>query len=235
MFKSRDLRIKKNIHCHNYIIDDKFTYISVTHYIKTLFNEIYYPNKDLNKNKNIICKTNGNDLDNFIHSYFNSNDKQLFIDDNKNIISENIEFGYFLNFIHDNPSLKLFKQEWAIFDEDAKIAGSFDCILINEFNELFLYDWKRSKKIWYYSNINPKKEFLNFMTYKNNYITNCNYWCYALQVNFYAKILENKYNLKIKNLFITSFHPDNSDYINLNIPKLNNVMDEIWKLRKKES
>jgi hypothetical protein len=229
MFSNRDSRIVNNSKEHTYLIDNKEYYISVTTYIKTLFNEITYKNNCIVKNNETETpQRNGNKLGSFIYEYFDSLDKENFIQSKKNLIDEYVEYGYFLNFINDNPKLKIFKQECAIFDEDVKIAGAFDCILIHENGDLYLYDWKRCKKIWYNSYVTTKHDYLN----NNTKIKNCNYWTYTLQVNFYAKILENKYNLKIKKLFITSFHPVNENYLNINVPKMDDVMNYIWDIRK---
>ena len=214
---NRDNRIVRDKSNHTYKVDDTNYYFPVSNYINTLFNPIIYKNISINNTKD------GNLLNTNIKNFFSMNP----IDDN---YKNEIEYKYFLKFINDNPDLKIFRQEWTIFDEDVKIAGSLDCILINSKGELFLYDWKRCKKIWFTSNIPAKYKF---MQYKGEQFTNCNYWKYALQVNFYAKILE-KYNIKITKLFITSFHPVNSEYINLEIPILTNVMNSIWNLRKNE-
>ena len=61
------------------------------------------------------------------------------------------EFLYFLQFYQDlimlNPGWKLYRTEWRIFDRELKIAGSIDMVLINSSGDLWLLDWKRSKKV----------------------------------------------------------------------------------------
>jgi len=225
-FEERDNSIEVDKTNHTYKINNEY-YIPVSDFISSLFEE-FTPKDNIIKN-NIIKNNNdentpikqGVQLGRFIK-------KCLYTGDFSNS-DEKIEYKYFLNFIRDNPTLKLFRQEWSIFDEDVKIAGRLDAVMYNENGELYLFDWKRCKRIYYNSYLKSKYDF---MVYNNKRLTNCHYDKYSLQVNFYAKILKEKYNIKITKLFITIFHPNNNNYVNLEIPFLDDIMNKIWEMKK---
>lgn len=141
------------------------------------------------------------------------------------------EFKHFLNFYEKHP-FKMYKTEWRIFDEHVKIAGSIDMTFIdpnseNGDNTLYIYDWKRSKQInmknYWGKGLEPIK-----------HIQDCNYWHYALQLNVYRKIIETNYDKKVTDMAIVVFHPDNDDYIKIDIPKLDKEIDAIWQFRLRE-
>ena len=110
--------------------------------------------------------------------------------DQKQNIKKSIEWYYFIQFIKDTPTLKPYRTEWLIYHEDLKISGSIDMIYENEDGTLSIYDWKRSKNI----------------TRVNLY--NANFWHYALQLNMYKMILEEKYDKKVKDLYLVRLYPD---------------------------
>ena len=42
-----------------------------------------------------------------------------------------IEYDYFQNFINDHPTLKPFRTEWTVYDEQYRLSGSIDMLFIN--------------------------------------------------------------------------------------------------------
>lgn len=116
---------------------------------------------------------------------------------------ENIEYSYFLNFLNDHPELVPYRTEWTIYDEYYKISGSVDMTYIDEDGMISIYDWKRCKKI------EQTNQYRKFAKFPNSDLDDNNYTHYCLQLNIYKFILERNYNVKIKDMYLVAFHPEN--------------------------
>ena len=142
------------------------------------------------------------------------------------------EWQFFLKFVEENPDLKPYRTEWMIYHEDAKIAGSIDMIYENPDGTLSIYDWKRSKDItsentWNKFALNPLVA----------HIPDTNFWHYALQLNTYKYILEEKYGKHIRELNLVRIHPDHpaQTYELIPVPILTKELDELFTELKKKS
>lgn len=137
------------------------------------------------------------------------------------------EYKQFENFAKQHLNLKPFRTEWAIYDEDLKLAGTIDMVFVDNENNFYLYDWKRSKEI---------KENNQFEEgfYPLSHIPHANYWHYSLQLNIYKYILEKNYGIKIKNLFIVQFHPNLEEYNKLECIELSSEVLDMFKNRYEE-
>lgn len=120
--------------------------------------------------------------------------------------NEPIEWTYFLQFVRENPTLRPYRTEWMIYDEDLKIAGSIDMVYLNDDDTLSIYDWKRTKEMVLETNWN--KYSTNPLLFD---VPDTNFWHYALQLNTYQAILEKKYNKKVTQLCLVKLHPDNTN------------------------
>lgn len=139
-----------------------------------------------------------------------------------------IEWQYFINFIKDHPDLTPYRTEWTIYDEDVKISGSIDMVYKNSDGTFSIYDWKRSKIITRINNFNK------FSTHPIIcHLPDSNFWHYALQLNTYKLILERKYDIKIKSLFLVRLHPDaeEKNYELINLPDLTSEIQELFNER----
>ena len=143
-------------------------------------------------------------------------------------VDVDIEWSYFIEFVKDHPHLKPYRTEWIIFQEDVKIAGSVDMVYENEDGTLEIYDWKRCKEIttvnsWDQTATNP---LICHMPASN-------FWQYALQLNTYKKIIEDKYGKKVTKLCLVRLHPDNPDetYELINVPDLSADISNLFKER----
>jgi ATP-dependent exoDNAse (exonuclease V) beta subunit len=136
-----------------------------------------------------------------------------------------LEWKYFLQFIEDHKHMKPYRTEWMIFHEDVKLAGSIDMVYENEDGTLEIYDWKRSKDI---TKINTWNKFATNKIVNN--MPDSNFWHYALQLNTYRKILEDKYEKKVVKLCLVRLHPDNEEqtYEILNVPLLDKEMELLF-------
>ena len=116
------------------------------------------------------------------------------------------EWQYFLQYAKQYPEMKPYRTEWMIYHEDLKIAGSVDMVYRNPDGTLLIYDWKRCKEI------------VKVNAYGSTATTECvrhlpdtNFWHYALQLNTYKNIIEQKYGAKVVGLCLVCLHPDNSN------------------------
>lgn len=146
----------------------------------------------------------------------------------ENTIESSIEWKYFLNFWNDHKNeLEPFRTEWKIWTEEYKIAGSIDCVFYSKkTNNLCIYDWKRSKEIkMHNSYTNAKKPI--------DYLSDCNYIHYSLQLNLYKWILEKYYNVKIDDLYLVILHPNNNNYLKIQCNDYSKEIELMLNERKK--
>jgi ATP-dependent exoDNAse (exonuclease V) beta subunit len=144
-------------------------------------------------------------------------------------IQDCAEWQYFLQFVRDHPKLKPYRTEWMIYDEDVKIAGSIDMVYENPDGSISIYDWKRSKDItkvngWDKFAINPIICHLH----------DANFWHYALQLNTYKTILEQKYGFVVSSLHLVRLHPDaeNRSYELIDVPIMATELTQLFEERK---
>ena len=143
--------------------------------------------------------------------------------------SRPIEWQYFINFVRDHPDLKPYRTEWIIYNEDVKISGSIDMVYENPDGTLSIYDWKRSKNI---SRINNFNKFA--LSPQICHLPDSNFWHYALQLNTYKMILQEKYGKKISSLFLVRLHPDaeEKNYELIRLPELTVEINDLFSERK---
>jgi ATP-dependent exoDNAse (exonuclease V) beta subunit len=157
---------------------------------------------------------------------FPYNHKNLldYYESNKKETIEPLEWEYFIHFVNDHPAMKPYRTEWIIYHEDKKLAGSIDMVYENEDGTLNIYDWKRSKEI---TRINKWNKYA--ITREICEIPDTNFWHYALQLNTYKMILEEKYNKVVKDLYLVRLHPDaeENNYELIKIPDLQAELKKI--------
>ena len=136
---------------------------------------------------------------------------------NTNHITKPVEWNYFIQFVKDFQELKPYRTEWTIYHEDAKLAGSIDMVYENPDGTLSIYDWKRVKNI---TKVNNWNKFA--ITKSICQMPDSNFWHYALQLNTYKMILEEKYNKQVKDLYLVRLHPEaeENSYELLKVPDL---------------
>ena len=142
-----------------------------------------------------------------------------------------LEWKYFIEFIKDTPDLKPYRTEWTIYHEELKLAGSIDMVYEHPNGSLSIYDWKRSKDI---TRINTFNKYA--LTESICHMPDSNFWHYALQLNTYKAILEQKYDKKIVDLYLVRLHPDNQEktYELIQIPDLSKEIQNLFEQRIKE-
>jgi ATP-dependent exoDNAse (exonuclease V) beta subunit len=140
-----------------------------------------------------------------------------------------LEWTYFLDFVKNNPTLKPYRTEWLIYDDNIKLAGSIDMVYETPDGDLLIYDWKRSKDI---TKTNPWNK--SAITECISHLPDTNFWHYSLQLNTYKTILEKKYAKRVTGLFLVKLHPDNpkNTFEVLKVPFLETEMEELYEYRK---
>jgi hypothetical protein len=153
------------------------------------------------------------------------------IDNNLTHESKAIEWRYFINFVRDNPDLKPYRTEWTVYNDDVKISGSIDMIYENPDGTLSIYDWKRAKLI---TRINNFNKFA--LPPQICHLPDSNFWHYALQLNTYKAIIEQKYGKIVKHLFLVRLHPDaeEKNYELIELPDLSTEIKDLFMERKKQ-
>jgi ATP-dependent exoDNAse (exonuclease V) beta subunit len=137
--------------------------------------------------------------------------------------NDSIEFQYFKKFVLDYPDLKPYRTEWMIFHEEMHLSGSIDMIFENNDGTIQIYDWKRCENIIHENNFNQYATTPGIL-----HLPDTNYWHYALQLNTYRKILEDKYAKKVTNLCLVCLHPNKETYQRIEVPFLDKEMDSLF-------
>lgn len=145
--------------------------------------------------------------------------------------NNSLEWQYFLQFLKETPNLKPYRTEWMIYHEELKLAGSIDMVYENDDGTLAIYDWKRSANI---TKINAWNKFA--LTKCICHLPDSNFWHYALQLNTYRKIIQEKYGKQVTKLCLVRLHPDCEEetYELLNVPILEKELSDLFEERKKE-
>ena len=168
----------------------------------------------------------------FSFNYTNKELYQIYMADNKESHEfKSLEWKYFINFIKDTPELKPYRTEWTIYHDDVKISGSIDMVYENPDGTLSIYDWKRAKNI---TRINTYNKFA--LSPEICHLPDSNFWHYALQLNTYKAILEQKYGKIIKDLILVRLHPDaeEKNYELITLPNLSREIKDLFLERKKQ-
>ena len=138
------------------------------------------------------------------------------------------EWEYYQNFWRDvSQDLEPYRTEWEVWDEEHKLTGSIDMVFKRKSDGAFvIYDWKRSKEI---KEDNKWDKGLGPM----DHLPNSNYWHYTLQLNVYRWFLETYYGLKIAEMCIVIFHPNNTNYQIFPLKRLEKEIQVMIECRKR--
>jgi hypothetical protein len=168
----------------------------------------------------------------FTFDYTNNELYEIYMADNKESHEfKSLEWKYFINFIKDTPELKPYRTEWTVYHDDVKISGSIDMVYENPDGTLSIYDWKRAKNI---TRINNYNKFA--LSPEICHLPDSNFWHYALQLNTYKAILEQKYGKIIRDLILVRLHPDaeEKNYELITLPNLSTEISDLFLERKKQ-
>uniref|UniRef100_A0A6C0IM20 PD-(D/E)XK endonuclease-like domain-containing protein n=1 Tax=viral metagenome TaxID=1070528 RepID=A0A6C0IM20_9ZZZZ len=158
-----------------------------------------------------------------IECYYNTGEHNAAV----NVIAPSIEYTYFQNFLAACAHLKPYRTEWMIYHEELSLAGSIDMVYENPDGTLMIYDWKRAKDI-------KKADAFgkNAITDCISHIPDTNFWHYALQLNTYKTILEEKYGKTVTKLALVCLHPAKKNFEVIPVPILKDEMTALFALRR---
>ena len=225
----RDERIQFSDSDHTYLIDKKNKAVSVTELIGRYFPKFdkeFWANKEsikTGKPKNEILKKwdelgkkardLGTELHEQIENFYNSKEY---------IRSKELDKFFKFHKNHIQDKYKPHRTEWRIFDEDKNLAGTVDMVYEKENGELFIFDWKRSKKIinsdGSIEKNNPFENGLNGLSH----LPSSDYVKYCLQQNIYKNILESKYDKKVSSMNLLILHPHLENYYIIQVESFKN-------------
>jgi hypothetical protein len=92
---------------------------------------------------------------------------------------------------------------------------------------LLIYDWKRCKEI-----IKENAYGSTATTECIRHLPDTNFWHYALQLNTYKTIIEEKYGKKVVGLCLVCLHPNNADYQLIEVPFMEKELVDLFEYRK---
>ena len=149
---------------------------------------------------------------------------------NMKVKNPSVEYDYFLRFHKQHSNLEPYRTEWMIYNKELKLAGSIDMIFKNEDGSLSIYDWKRCK------NIKKDNPWQSAKTECIEHLPDTNFWHYSLQLNTYKAMLESKYDVKVKDLYLVCLHPENKSntYEKIKVPILKKEIKSLFELRKSQ-
>lgn len=138
------------------------------------------------------------------------------------------EWIYFMNFWNKyGHDLEPYRTEWEVWTEEYKLTGSIDMIFKRKSDNTYvIYDWKRSKEI------KTNNDFATAL-YPMEHLPDTNYWHYTLQLNVYRWFLETYYGLKISDLYLIILHPDNKNFIRMQLNRLEDEVEIMMAARKR--
>lgn len=154
--------------------------------------------------------TNGTIMHKAIEDYYNGTE----------VVNDTIEYAQFLEFAAAHKdTLEPYRTEWEIYDERTNIAGSIDMVFKNVGEDTYsIYDWKRTKEIKKYS-FDRKHGKYPMHNYQD-----CNFVHYSLQLNIYKYMLETRYGIPIKDMYLVCMHPDYATHLKY---KVIDLQDEV--------
>lgn len=146
---------------------------------------------------------------------------------NENTLSTK-EWSYFINYLRELPDMVPYRTEWTIFHNNLKLAGTIDMVYEKKDGTLAIYDWKRCKDI---SKINNFNKFAILPSVCH--LPDSNFWHYALQLNIYKRILEDKYDKVVSELCLVRLHPESKElnFELIPVPFMKQEIDDIVALR----
>jgi hypothetical protein len=98
-------------------------------------------------------------------------------------------------------SRPLFRTEWAIYNEDVRLAGTVDALFLNPDGSVTLVDWKCSDH-----DLNELNIYNSFSTHMElSHVPDTRWGHYAVQLNVYKYIIESKYGLIVRNMQLVQF------------------------------
>jgi len=224
---------------HVYTLDNK-TYTSVTTLVHCCFS-LFDADKILEKmrikgtkydgmtkeeikelwNKNAIeAQQQGTRMHAVIERYY----KKEPITEDEWILPELQQFKVFTEMNELTP----YGVEWRIYMESIQLAGTIDFAALNQDGTLNLYDWKRSKQMDVHNSYNKYSPIVH-------HIPDTNFGHYTVQLNLYKYMIEQKYNKKVKHMYLVCMYPTQMSFQQYEVQDIQTDIPSILKLLKQST
>jgi hypothetical protein len=135
------------------------------------------------------------------------------------------EFQQFLVFkseIMDARGWKPLRTELSMFHCGLGVAGQADCICRDPAGDVVILDWKRCRSI-------ERENSFAKMRSPFEHLDDCNFNHYSLQLNVYRLMLEQEYGLRVSDMMLGVFHPDQKEFSAVPIPRLDREMELLYR------
>ena len=138
-----------------------------------------------------------------------------------------LEMQYFLELVKRElvpRGFRVFRTEWAIYDEKVMVAGQVDALFIDASGRFHMVDWKRCKR-----SLDPMSniQYSRYGLPPCEHLLDNDYVHYSLQQNLYAAILRRRYNIIVSSMTLAQLHPDYKDYQIISVPTWASLADNL--------
>ena len=125
--------------------------------------------------------------------------------------------------------LTVWRTEWAVFDEAAKVAGMIDSVWKDEEGRLVIVDWKRCKPASGKRGLSAADKAYGGQTGFGPCadLPDTSFSHYCVQLNLYKRILERGYGVEVHAMHLAQFHPHLKAYHCVEVPAMVEMVDEI--------
>ena len=121
------------------------------------------------------------------------------------------------------------RTEWAVFDEEAGVAGTIDSVWEDGEGRLLIVDWKRCKPGGGRGGLSERD-----VAYGGRSgfgpcadLPDTAYSHYCVQLNLYKRILERSYGMEVHGMHLAQFHPMLKSYHCVEVPPMPELANEL--------
>lgn len=244
----RDDRIRFREEDHKYWIDDDDKdVLSCTTFIHYFFNEF---DADLIIKRILRSKKYDTDPSYKYYKMSSDNIKKMWSDNGKQAADEgtynHLQIELFYNNLKHDDTKKEFKMfkifdeslgnnmipwrtEMMVFHDILRLSGSIDMIFKDKSdNKYVLFDWKFCKEISKTKNSN------GYGKGELNKVRGTNFYKYSLQLSLYKRILEEYYDMDIKDMYLIVLHKTQNEYKKIKVDDMQKEITYMFGERKKE-
>jgi len=135
-------------------------------------------------------------------------------------------WAQYLAFRKDHPDMEFYRVEWRIFDPYRLITGTIDAVVVlarhpdGRPSKVRLIDWKTSKAIY-------KDKAQGFFAPPLAHIRVNDVNKYTVQLNLYASILEEFYDLEVVDMYLLVFHKNYAGYQKIRVDMLREATQDL--------
>lgn len=136
------------------------------------------------------------------------------------------EFKQYEAWRSTRPGWTPYRTEWSVFSEPELICGQIDSLWKDEDGNMIMVDWKRVLEL--------KTDGFKGRTMKApfEHLPDTNLGHYAVQQSAYAWMLENKYGIVVKDMYLLQVHPTINTFNEVRLHHMRDKMDIVMGKRR---